>query len=73
MVYNIDGTEYVLIKVPLDAESTMDEIQKSVRKYGAILQDWEFAYRSLFFGAKIKVSLLVPSKNLKEFNERLYK
>lgn len=69
IVHNINGKEYVLVKIPIE-DNTVDEITASIRENEGIVQDWEIIVRGIFFSHKIKISVLIPSQNISRFNEQ---
>lgn len=78
MVYTINNTEYVLINVLL-VESHAKRLDREIKKYEGIIQDFNvlrtnLSIISFIFGStKIKVSVLIPSKNVKQFSEEVFK
>lgn len=71
MVYSINNTEYVLIKTPVH-EKNMKELTNAVKEFDCIIQDWEVLMRFLFLSPRIKISILVPAKNVKKFSDKLF-
>ena len=73
MVYNINGIEYVLVKVPVNSDKSVAEFNDAANKFDGIIQDWEIMSKPFLLSPRIKICVLVPSKNIKEFNDKLYK
>jgi hypothetical protein len=78
MVHKINDIEYVLINVVLIEEETK-KISKMIDKHECIMQDFEIMrcnlslFTFLFGSRKLKVKILVPSKNIIQFDKELYK
>lgn len=78
MVYTINNTEYVLINVPV-VDAHRKRFDKTMKRFECIVQDFEIMQNNLtilnfIFGTtKVKVSVLVPSKHIKEFQEEFFK
>lgn len=77
MVYKINDVEYVLVNVIL-IEEEIKKISKIVDDNECIMQDFELMrcnlslFTFLFGSRKLKVKLFVPSKNIIQFNKKLY-
>lgn len=69
IVHNINGREYVLVKIPVEGKM-VDEITAAIKENEGIIQDWEVMVRGIFFSHKIKISVLIPSQNISRFNEQ---
>jgi hypothetical protein len=77
MVYNINSIEYVLVNV-IVIDSNKGKFNSLMNKHKCIVQDFIlirgnsiFTFLGLY-SPKVKLSVLVPSKDIVEFNEKLY-
>ena len=77
MVYNIDNIEYVLVNVII-SDDNRKKLEKSMDKYKCIVQDFTllrgnsiFTFLGLY-SPKTKLTVLVPTKNIIQFNHDLY-
>lgn len=66
MVYVINGTEHVLVEMPV-SDSNRNQITKLCEKHNCIVQGFD-VIKFLFF-SKIKIKLLVPSASIHQFQK----
>jgi hypothetical protein len=72
IVHKINNEEFVLIKVPVSSDRVMLELNEAVNEFECIIQNFEVMTRSLF-SSRVKISVLVPAKNVFKFNDKMYK
>lgn len=76
MVYTFNNTEYILLNI-IVIDGKTEKIDNAIKKHGCIIQDFNIMRTNLtllsfLFGTtKIKVSVLVPTKNLDKFNDEI--
>ena len=77
MVYNINEIEYVLVNVIIK-DDNRKRLEGLMNKHSCIVQDFIlirgnslFTFLGLYY-PKIKLAILVPTKNIIEFNNQLY-
>lgn len=81
MVYTINDTQYVLVKLPVvdDDDGKRKIFEKQIEKYKCLVVDFEIMRGNLtlinflFGSTKIKISLLVPANHIEEFNKEVFK
>lgn len=80
MVYTINDTKYVLVKLPVaDDRPKQKKFEKQLEKFNCLVVDFEIMrdkltlFNFLFGTTKIKISILVPENNIIEFNEEVFK
>lgn len=72
MVYQINKKEYVLVCVPVNDDGSIKAFNEAVHNNGGIVQDW-IVTKVGIFSRSIKICVLIPSENIDNFNDLLYK